>query len=167
MVKSKKLTWLLILQAWTMLWVIIGHSRLREPATDGIDMAMHHVAQALFSFAYSFHMPLFIMISGYLFHKTRIAKQWKYTDLLKEKWLRLGIPYFVFITIAIIVKLCVPEGVNRTVDLSAQGLINNYIVPFDGALQEMWFVASIFLYFLLYHIYIYIYIENYILSSLL
>lgn len=153
MSKSKKLTWLLILQAWTMLWVIIGHAPLDKPSSEGVDMIMHTIAHALFSFAYSFHMPLFIMISGYLFYRTRIVKGWKYPDMIKEKWLRLGIPYLFFISIGIIVKLCFSSGVNRSLDTSPMGFVMNYIDPFNGALQEMWFVAVIFLYFILYPIY--------------
>lgn len=156
MSKSKKLTWLLILQAWTMLWVIIGHAPLQQPESEGIDMIMHIIARALFSFAYSFHMPLFIMISGYLFYRTRIIKGWKYLDMVKEKWFRLGIPYIFFITMGIIVKLCFSEGVNRTLDTSPMGFVMNYIDPFNGALQEMWFVAAIFIYFILYPLYPYL-----------
>lgn len=31
MASNKKLTWLLLLQAWAMLWVVIGHAPLTEP----------------------------------------------------------------------------------------------------------------------------------------
>lgn len=50
------------------------------------------------------------MISGYLFYRTRIARRWNYEEMIKEKWLRLGIPYITFITVAIIVKICLPGG---------------------------------------------------------
>lgn len=155
---SKKLTWLLILQGWTMLWVVIGHAPLTAPPVDAgwLDISAHQIARALFSFAYSFHMPLFIMISGYLFYRTRIVKGWKYLDMVKEKWIRLGIPYISFITVAILIKFCLPGEVNRDVDVSPSGLVMNYLEPFNGALQEMWFVAVIFLYFLLYPLYRYL-----------
>lgn len=151
---SKKLTWLLILQGWTMLWVVIGHAPLSEPMSNSsFDLFMHQTARILFDFAYSFHMPLFIMISGYLFYSTRIAKGWRYLDMIKEKFLRLGIPYMVFITIAIVIKICLPGNVDRAVDVSPGGFVMNYVSPFTGALQEMWFIAVIILYFLAYPIY--------------
>lgn len=151
---KKKLTWLLLLQGWTMLWVIIGHAPMAAPGSDSIiDMEAHKIAGALFTFAYSFHMPLFIMISGYLFNMTRIEKGWEYGKMMKEKWLRLGIPYIVFITLALILKLAMPGAVDRQVDISVSGILMNYIDPFNGALQEMWFVAVIFIYFLLYPLY--------------
>ncbi len=136
-----------------MLWVVIGHAPLAPPATGGVDMVMHNVAQALYSFAYSFHMPLFLMISGYLFYRTRVVKGWKYLDMVKDKWLRLAIPYFVFITLALLIKICFPGEMARTVDVSLSGLLMNYLAPYNGALREMWFVAVIFLYFLLYPLY--------------
>ena len=49
-----------------MLLVVIGHSSLvpfdDSPVWDKL----------LLQFAYSFHMPLFILISGYLYYQTRI-----------------------------------------------------------------------------------------------
>lgn len=156
MTKPSKLIWLLILQAWTMLWVIIGHAQLDKPTSDGINMVSHTIAQSLVNFAYSFHMPLFIMISGFLFYRTRIAKGWKYNDMVKEKWIRLGIPYIFFITLSIIIKLCFPGDMNRPVDSTLTGIIMNYIDPYDSALREMWFVAVIFIYFLIYPVYNYL-----------
>lgn len=153
----KKITWLLLLQGWTMLWVIIGHAPLASPPLGStLDLHSHNIADALFNFAYSFHMPLFIMISGYLFHMTRIEKKWAYNEVIKEKWLRLGIPYILFITLAIGLKFLVPSAVTREVGLSYADLISNYTKPFTGALQEMWFIAVIFWYFLLYPLYPYL-----------
>lgn len=151
---KKKLTWLLLLQGWTMLWVIIGHAPLSAPISGNmIDETSHGIANALFSFAYSFHMPLFIMISGYLFNMTRIEKKWQYGKMLKEKWLRLGIPYLVFITLALLLKIFMPGEVDRQVSLSFSGIVMNYLDPFNGALQEMWFISVIFIYFILYPLY--------------
>lgn len=92
------------------------------------------------------------MISGYLFYRTRILKPYTYGAMIKDKLIRLGIPYVFFITIALIYKLLVP-GVTRQVELSAESILMGYLSPFDGPLQEMWFVATIFLYFVLRDVY--------------
>ena len=66
MAEKKKINWLLILQGWAMLWVVIGHSTLVVPGEGPAwDNALYH-------FAYSFHMPLFMMVSGWLFYLTRL-----------------------------------------------------------------------------------------------
>lgn len=65
---KQKINWLLILQGWAMLWVVIGHSFLGKAGQGpGWENALFHIA-------YSFHMPLFMLISGYLFHYTRLSK---------------------------------------------------------------------------------------------
>ena len=66
MAEKKKINWLLILQGWAMLWVVIGHSTLGVP---GAGLAWDN---ALYHFAYSFHMPLFMLVSGWLVYLTRL-----------------------------------------------------------------------------------------------
>ena len=65
--EKKKINWLLILQGWAMLWVVIGHSPLNMDS-------MPKIVELAYNFAYSFHMPLFILVSGYLFQLTRLSK---------------------------------------------------------------------------------------------
>ena len=50
-----KINWLLILQGWAMLWVVIGHAPLLPVAEQ-----QPLYVDILYRFAYSFHMPLFI-----------------------------------------------------------------------------------------------------------
>ena len=76
-----------------MLWVVIGHSPLSVPnLSSAFDTDYHECAMFLKKIAYSFHMPLFIMISGYLFYITRINKGSQYKKTLSDKFVRLGIP---------------------------------------------------------------------------
>ena len=63
---KKKINWLLILQGWAMLWVVIGHAFLGKPG-EGPEWE-----NALFHCAYSLHMPLFMLVSGWLFYLTRL-----------------------------------------------------------------------------------------------
>lgn len=49
-----------------MLWVVIGHSFL------GVFEEGPVWENALCNFAYSFHMPLFMLVSGWLFYRTRL-----------------------------------------------------------------------------------------------
>lgn len=66
MLEKKKINWLLILQGWAMLWVVIGHSTLVNSGEGPIwDVVLIRVA-------YSFHMPLFMLVSGWLFYLTRL-----------------------------------------------------------------------------------------------
>lgn len=146
-INKKKITWLLLLQGWTMLWVVIGHSPLSISTTASVfDVNCSECAHFLFNMAYSFHMPLFIMISGYLFFITRINKDISYKKTLFDKFVRLGIPYVFFIGLAFFVKYYV-GGVQRPVSLSAESFFQAFVWPFDGPLQEMWFIAAILICF--------------------
>lgn len=49
-----------------MLWVVIGHAPLGD-----IENSPCYVS-VLYNIAYSFHMPLFILVSGWLFYLTRL-----------------------------------------------------------------------------------------------
>ena len=63
---KKKINWLLILQGWAMLWVVIGHAFIGQTGERP------EYVDVLFDFAYSFHMPLFMLVSGWLFYQTRL-----------------------------------------------------------------------------------------------
>lgn len=115
MAEKGKINWLLILQGWAMLWVVIGHAPLVE-VTDGPVWVA-----ALYKFAYSFHMPLFMFVSGWLFWRTRLGinesilgrQKWSYVQIVKDKALRLLLPGLVFSLVAYCVKILFPGEVNR------------------------------------------------------
>ena len=139
MTKTKKIIWLLILQGWAMLWVVIGHAG-PSPTLDD------YPAYALFlhDFAYSFHMPLFIAISGFLFYLTRLySEKWTYWAMLKEKLVRFGIPFVVFTFIALVMKSVFAGYVDRATTLSIGELINAVLYPYNGPMREFWFLATI------------------------
>lgn len=136
-----------------MLWVVIGHSPLSVTAFASVfDVDCHECALFLKKIAYSFHMPLFIMISGYLFYITRVNKGASYKKTLIDKFKRLGIPYLFFTVFAFFLKVYV-GGVERPVTLSLKSFLSAFVWPFEGPLQEMWFVAVILLYFSLLEVY--------------
>lgn len=52
-----------LLSVWGIIWVLIGHSGFEESEIQQKLYVLH-------GWIYSFHMPLFFMISGYLFSLT-------------------------------------------------------------------------------------------------
>lgn len=149
MAEKKKINWLLILQGWAMLWVVIGHAFLGK-AAKGPEWE-----NALFHFAYSFHMPLFMLVSGWLFYLTRLKvnnqnmRKWSYNQIVKDKALRLLLPGFVFSLVALAVKVAIPGEVSRQVGLSFRYILHSYLYPNDNPLRELWFIATLFCFFLL------------------
>jgi len=66
MKNNTKINWLLILQGWAMLWVVIGHAFIGKHNEGPVWETF------LGNIAYSFHMPLFMLVSGWLFYITRL-----------------------------------------------------------------------------------------------
>ena len=68
--QKKKILWILILQGFTMFLVVMGHSDLAQ--RENIKWL-----NELYDFFRPFRMPLFLLVSGFLFYITRIAKDKK------------------------------------------------------------------------------------------
>lgn len=75
---SKRYVWLDYARFWGIFLVVLGHTTIPRGAVD---------------FIYLFHMPLFFIISGYLF---RSGKYDSYGQFVKEKSAQLLIPYLFF-----------------------------------------------------------------------
>ena len=143
MTEKKKINWLLILQGWAMLWVVIGHAFL---GTAGEGPAWENV---LFHFAYSFHMPLFMLVSGWLFYRTRMNDKWPYNKLLKDKALRLLLPGLVFSIVAYALKVAFPGEMSRQVGLNLREIVHQYLYPNDNPMRELWFIVTLFWFFVM------------------
>lgn len=141
----KKINWLLILQAWAMLWVVMGHASLDKINKPDWDVNLVRIA-------YIFHMQLFIVVSGYLFRLTRMnnPEKWTYGKILKDKVIRLGVPGLFFSIVALVVKSLFPGEMNRQVSQTLGGVIHTYLYPCDNAFQEIWFIVVLMWMFLLY-----------------
>ena len=145
---SGKINWLLILQGWTMLWVVLGHSPLGEPGDGPL------WENVIYNAAYSFHMSLFMLISGYLFYLTRLkateaGQAMSYGAMLRDKALRLLLPMVVFTLVAFAVKLAFPGEMSREVSLSFKDVLTAFLYPYNGPLREMWFIYTLFWFFCL------------------
>lgn len=135
---TSKVNWISIVQAWAILMVIVGH--------------LWNLPSYIHDFIYAHHMSLFMFMSGFLFYKTRITKNCTYLYVIKDKTLRLCIPYIVFTTIAFIPKLFLSTHMKNSIEFSFANIISGYIIPSTGPLKEMWFVATLYLIMLLYPI---------------
>ena len=142
---TKKINRILIIQGWAILWVVIGHA----PLLPILEMPKPVYVSMLYDIAYSFHMPLFIFISGYLFRMTRIERHMPYREMISEKLRRLGIPFVVFTIIAMAVKSVFSADMARPATFSVGEFVNAVIFPGSGPLSELWFVATLMWYFAL------------------
>ena len=96
--KSQRLPHIVLLQAFGVILVLLGH--VFEPFSLNhlwydVEYPKNATIAPLYRWIYSFHMPLFFFISGYLFaYKKYYKKNWgKY---IKNRIQRLIVPFFVF-----------------------------------------------------------------------
>lgn len=145
-VRHDKINWLLILQGWAILCVVTGHAPMPAAGTSEV---VPEVVIGLYRFVHSFHMPLFIFISGYLFQMTRIERPLPYPRMIADKLARLGIPLLAFTFAAMVLKTVFAKEVMRPATTSAGSFIDAVLYPGSGPLSEMWFIAAIMWYFAL------------------
>lgn len=77
------------------------------------------------------------------------GEKWTYSKIIKDKSMRLLLPGFVFSLVALVLKLAFPGEMSRQVGLSLQEIFHSYLYPNDNPLRELWFIATLFWYFML------------------
>ena len=114
------------LKGFAIILVVLGHVIQTVFAPDSYD------DNAIFKIIYSFHMPLFIFISGYLSGcKERLDFNW-----IRRRFLRLGIPFWLWVFLDLIIcgKWSVAE------------LLESYFrVFYDPSDRGLWFLWVLFL----------------------
>ena len=123
-----------------ILFVYLGHSILYHPISMS---SMFPWCNTLECFIVSFNMPMFFIISGYLFSKTRKST----AELYKGKTMRILVPYLFTMFILVCVKLVLPPSLsyNSAVEGGVKALIVNALC-YGG---DRWFVYTLFIIFLL------------------
>lgn len=123
-----------------ILIVYIGHSILYHP----IQMVkMFPWCDVLNSVISSFNMPMFFIISGYLFSKTRKST----AELYKGKTMRILVPYLFTMFILVCVKLVLPASMSY--NPAAGGGVESLIINALCYGGDRWFVYTLFIIFLL------------------
>lgn len=77
------------------------------------------------------------------------SNKWTYLAILKDKALRLLLPGLVFSVVALALKLAFPGEMSRQAGLSGQEIVHSYLYPNDNPMRELWFIATLFWFFLL------------------
>lgn len=138
--QSKKLKEIAALQNFGIFLVVLGHSY----------PIFHYSMPAdwIYQFIYSFHMPLFMSISGFLFIYTGGTKQ-NYIRFLVHKFHRLLIPYFALSSVAFIPKTYLSDYAVRPAELTLERFLKSFVYPDDNAISFFWFLPVLFLIFVI------------------
>lgn len=136
--------WLLILQGWSILWIVLGNTFL-EPSGNEPEWV-----STLLRTAYTFHLPLLMFTSGCIFSKKFLMQEdnEKTSESFKDHILGLLIPYLFFTIIAVIVKVLLAietYGIN----MLASDLIRGLFFPGLQPMSAMWFILVLACYYLM------------------
>ena len=134
------------LQVFGILLVVVGHSNYGAPETP-----LWH------TWIYSFHMPLFMFISGFLLRYGIERKQTTLTDtplygnkgFIWKKVKRLLIPYVVISTLAFFPKALLSRFAARSLEISWDAYIKMLVYPWDNVIIFFWFLPTLFIIFLI------------------
>lgn len=123
---------ILFLQCFGILLVVLGHSGENIPY--------------LSKWIYSFHMPLFIFISGYLLDYTSKNGIDKINlfNFINKKIKRLLIPYFVISSLAYVPKYLLGKFALRPLELTFSGYVHGFLYPWDNPIIFFWFLPTLF-----------------------
>lgn len=139
--KSNKLMSLMSL--WGIILVVLGHSGFEETIVMDNLLGLH-------KYIYSYHMPLFFFISGYLYALTnpdfaRIDP----LKFLKKKILRLYVPYVVLGLIIFCIKWGL-SGLSHTErDFSVSNFFMMFIAPHwqSSTMGYLWYIVTLYFLF--------------------
>lgn len=122
-----------ILKAIAILAVIMGHCIQYGSGGNYLKEKLYF-ENIIFKFIYSFHMPLFMIISGYLF-KFSIQQGFK-TNLIK-KIKNLVIPIFAWASFPLFFRILTNQMINITIE-------NIFTYYFNTAITHLWFLWAVF-----------------------
>ena len=135
------------LQTWGILLVVSGHSETEAPQSTLLHM-----------WIYSFHMPLFMFISGYLLrYGCDVRRQTFVQTIYNRKFLikkvkRLLVPYFIISTLAFVPKVLMSQFAIRPTTFSFKEYFSMLIYPWENVIMFFWFLPTLFLIFCILHI---------------
>lgn len=121
--------------------VVLGHM-FQSFIEPGI-MAENHSYTFFIQTIYTFHVPLFFICSGFLYQKySKIDSFKSYLRHIEKKFISLGIPYILFLTITWVIKRILSDEVNSPVG----GLFEAVFVQ---PIMQYWYLYCLFLLFLI------------------
>lgn len=133
-----RIAWIDIAKGIAILLVVIGHCIPDAASSTGISVPayrwLHHVI-------YSFHMPLFFFLAGYMIVRQNILHSGKgAVDIVKSRWKRLMVPYLFVGLLYAPFKLLLSRFANKPYDIENIWKMVIGVNP-DG---ELWFLYALF-----------------------
>ena len=134
------------MQTIGILLVVMGHSFYL------------HGDHPLCMWIYSFHMPLFFFISGFLFAQSLLKRGmeiqevsfWGRHGLFFSKFRRLLVPYLLISSLVYLPKVMLSFMAVRPVELSWSSYFSMLLYPYSNVIGSFWFLPTLYLVFVIF-----------------
>ena len=135
------------LSSFGMILIVLGHSRPAPEPPNVLGAGLFYTIADIF---YTFHVPLFFFVSGFLFiYTTRNTTGFDYLAFLKKKVKRLLLPYFLLNTVAFLIKAPLTSYAWNPKALNLTSYFESLVYPSGSAIGYFWFLPTLFLIFTL------------------
>lgn len=132
------------LKGYACLLVVFGHVIMGVRNTGNLEIPL--IFKYIEDFIWTFHVPLFMFLSGYVYS---MLGGWTYkgsrVKFLKNKFLNLGIPYFVFSASYIIMNSLVSSA-------NTQNTLWDIVWLWKIPVAQYWFLFALFFLFVIWTI---------------
>ena len=139
--KGKRITYIDIAKALALFFVVLGHLPIKQPA---------------FNFIFSFHMPLFFILSG----MTLNIYKYNFIDFIKKKAKQIIIPYIIFSIIGVIICYFIPDWKNGITMHRIFELFVYKTQPELFHVGQLWFLICLFVANIMFYV-----VEKYIIKN--
>ncbi len=132
--------------------VILGHSGCvyANIWDDDIVYKNSEIIRYITNYIYSFHMPLFVFLSGYLYSNGKINNKYRsFTELISKKFRRLIVPY-LFIGILFMLPIKIIFNLDNISSSYFIRAINEIILARHPS--HLWFILMLFNLFIIFYI---------------
>lgn len=134
--KKEKIAYIAQAQLIGCILVILGHS---IPLNWEIPNAIYKAD----TFIYTFHMPLFFFVSGYLFCKTKSLQRYTFAQYFKKRSFRLMLPYVVLTAVGLIPKVLLSGFFHNEGEISLMYFVKVFLVPRENVWGHFWFLPTL------------------------
>lgn len=125
-----------IVKGFSIFCVIFGHC-IQYGSGNYVLRSELFFDNVIFKVIYSFHMPLFMLVSGYLFAYSVEKRTW--AELLRNRVNSLLIPIFTWSVIPLVVKTTEQAASNQMIGFMY--ILNTYITT---TISNLWFLWAVF-----------------------
>lgn len=134
--REKRISYIAQAQLIGCILVVLGHS---IPLNWNVPSIICKVDV----FIYTFHMPLFFFVSGYLFEKTNSANRYRFVSYFGKRSKRLILPYLMLSLIGFIPKILANDFFADKSEFSISYFIKCFLSPRNNVWGHFWFLPTL------------------------